>query len=212
VHADTLFLERDSLNKSKFLVANRNFRFLHPNLQGIGDSTRFSFENQVLEIKQRPILWSEQGELKGEEAKVFFKDSLLEHIELNRKATILFELPTDSLFNQMAAANILALFDTTGNLQSVDATGQAWTIFYPESEKRVNDSIVELRREGLNRLFAERLFVELQKGEVRQITYFDQPDGIFYPMDQIEPKEQRIKGFQWNPILRPKNVLELRKD
>jgi hypothetical protein len=112
----------------------------------------------------------------------------------------------------MAAANILALFDTTGNLQSVDATGQAWTIFYPESEKRVNDSIVELRREGLNRLFAERLFVELQKGEVKQITYFDQPDGIFYPMDKIEPKEQRIKGFQWNPLLRPKNVLELRKD
>jgi hypothetical protein len=61
-------------------------------------------------------------------------------------------------------------------------------------------------------LFAERLFVELQKGEVKQITYFDQPDGIFYPMDRIEPKEQRIKGFQWNPLLRPKNVLELRKD
>jgi len=212
VHADTLFLERDTLNKSKFLVANHNFRFLHPNLQGIGDSTRFSFEDQVLAIKHRPILWSEQGELKGEEAQVFFKDSILEHIELKRKATILFELPTDSLFNQMAAANILALFDTTGNLQSVDATGQAWTIFYPESEKRVNDSIVELRREGLNRLFAERLFVELQKGEVKQITYFDQPDGIFYPMDRIEPKEQRIKGFQWNPLLRPKNVLELRKD
>ena len=212
VHADTLFLERDTLNKSKFLVANHNFRFLHPNLQGIGDSTRFSFEDQVLAIKQRPILWSEQGELKGEEAQVFFKDSLLEHIELKRKATILFELPTDSLFNQMAAANILAFFDTTGNLQSVDATGQAWTIFYPESEKRVNDSIVELRREGLNRLFAERLLVELQKGEVRQITYFDQPDGIFYPMDQIDPKEQRIKGFQWNPLLRPKNALELRKD
>jgi hypothetical protein len=185
---------------------------LHPNLQGIGDSTRFSFEDQVLAIKQRPILWSEQGELKGEEAQVFFKDSILEHIELKRKATILFELPTDSLFNQMAAANILALFDTTGNLQSVDATGQAWTIFYPESEKRVNDSIVELRREGLNRLFAERLFVELKKGEVRQITYFDQPDGIFYPMGQIEPKEQRVKGFHWNPLLRPKNALELRKD
>jgi hypothetical protein len=94
----------------------------------------------------------------------------------------------------------------------VDATGQAWTIFYPESEKKINDSIIEVQREGLNRLFAERLFVELEKGEVKQITYFNQPDGIFYPMDRIESKEKRIKGFEWNPRLRPKNALDLRKD
>ena len=157
-------------------------------------------------------MWSENGELKSKSAQVFFKDSLLEHLELYEKASILFELPTDSLYNQMAAEKIYALFDSSGSLQNVDATGQAWTIFYPESEKKINDSTIEVQREGLNRLFAERLFVELEKGEVKQITYFDQPDGIFYPMDRIEAKEKRIKGFEWNPRLRPKNPLDLRKD
>lgn len=212
VHADTLFLARDSLNKSKFLFANKNFRFLHPNLQGIGDSAQFSFEQKILTIAKQPILWADNGELKSKSAQVFFKDSLLEHLELHTKASILFELPSDSLYNQMTAAKIYALFDSTGSLQNVDASGQAWTIFYPESEKKINDSVVELRREGLNRLYAERLFVELEKGEVRQITYFDQPDGIFYPMDQIDPKELRIKGFEWNPKLRPTSAVQLRKD
>jgi lipopolysaccharide export system protein LptA len=212
VHADTLFLERDSLNQSKNLIANKNFRFLHPHLQGIGDSARYSFEEKILTIAQQPILWSDNGELKSKSAQVHFKDSLLEHLELHKNASILFELPSDSLYNQMAAEKIYALFDSSGTLKNVDATGQAWTIFYPESEKKINDSTVEVQREGLNRLFAERLFVELEKGEVRQITYFDEPDGIFYPMDQIEAKEKRIKGFKWNPLLRPKKALDLRKD
>jgi len=205
-------LERDTLNKAKYLKANQNFRFLHPKLQGIGDSTIFSFDQQMLQIGQHPILWSQTGELKSENAQIFFKDSLLDHIALNEKANVLLKLPADSLFNQVAARKILALFDTSGTLSSVDASGQAWTIFYPESEQKANDTLVERRREGLNRLFSERLFIELQNGEVREITYFEQPDGIFFPMDQIDQKERFIKGFQWNPGLRPQNATELRKD
>jgi hypothetical protein len=211
-HADTLYLERDTLNRSKYLSANKNFRFLHPDLQGIADSTRFSFDEQVLKMSYHPILWAQTGELKGEVAEVYFKDSIMEYVELNQNATVLLALPTDSLFNQMAAAKIVALFDTMGKLNSVTATGQAWTIFYPISEQKINDTLIEMKREGLNRLFAEKLVVELRSGEVKEITYFDQPDGVFFPMDQIDPKEKWIKGFKWNPALRPQNATQLRKD
>ena len=212
VHADTLFLERDTLNKSKHLRADRNFRFLHPDLQGIGDSTLYSFDQQILKIGQSPILWSQNGELKSEEAFVFFKDSTIDHIALNRKANVIFTLPTDSLFNQMSATTILALFDSSGTLSQVEATGQAWTIFYPTNEKKLNDTVVQFQREGLNRLFAEKLLVDLKSGEVVQITYFDQPDGIFFPMNKIDAKEKYIKGFKRNPGLRPKSAQEMRKD
>lgn len=211
-HADTLYLERDTLNRSKFLSANKNFRFLHPDLQGIADSTRFSFDEQVLKMSYHPILWAQTGELKGDVAQVYFKDSIIELVELDRNATVILALPTDSLYNQMAAAKIRAHFDTTGTLNSVTATGQAWTIFYPISEQKINDTLIEMKREGLNRLFAEKLVVELRAGEVKEITYFDQPDGIFFPMDRIDPKEKFIKGFKWNPTLRPQNATELRKD
>jgi hypothetical protein len=112
----------------------------------------------------------------------------------------------------MAAEKIVAHFDSSGALNRVDATGQAWTIFYPISEKKINDTLVQMQREGLNRLFAEKLSIELRAGEVKEITYFDQPDGIFFPMDQIDAKEKYIKGFQWNPGLRPQNAISLRKD
>jgi hypothetical protein len=31
-------------------------------------------------------------------------------------------------------------------------------------------------------------------------------------MDQIDAKEKYIKGFQWNPGLRPQNAASLRQD
>ena len=125
---------------------------------------------------------------------------------------MIFTLPTDSLFNQMSATTILALFDSSGTLSQVEATGQAWTIFYPTNEKKLNDTVVQFQREGLNRLFAEKLLVDLKSGEVVQITYFDQPDGIFFPMNKIDAKEKYIKGFKRNPGLRPKSAQEIRKD
>ena len=37
------------------------------------------------------------------------------------------------------------------------------------------------------------------------VTYFDEPDGIFYPMDQIKEEERFIQGFSWKYALRPKS-------
>jgi hypothetical protein len=46
--------------------------------------------------------------------------------------------------------------------------------------------------------------------EIVGITYFEQPEGIFFPMDQIDQKERLIKNFSWNPNLRPQKVSDLR--
>jgi hypothetical protein len=57
---------------------------------------------------------------------------------------------------------------------------------------------------GLNRLYARELVVDLDRGEVVKINFVGKPDGVFYPMDQIDEKERFIRGFSWNPTLRPK--------
>jgi hypothetical protein len=114
----------------------------------------------------------------------------------------------------------------SGYILAMEARGNRWSFIGRDedgfvnrvvekeeiSEKKLNDTLVEMQREGLNRLYAEKLLVELRAGEVKEITYFDQPDGIFFPMDRIDTKEKFIKGFKWNPTLRPQNATALRKD
>jgi hypothetical protein len=120
------------------------------------------------------------------------------------------ELETDSLYNQLAARELNAYFDSTGQLNFVEALGQAWTIFYPETQKELNDSTLQIQREGLNRLYSEYLEINIAGKEIVGITYFEQPEGIFFPMDQIDQKERWIKNFSWNPNLRPLKVSDLR--
>ena len=61
----------------------------------------------------------------------------------------------------------------------------------------------------MNRILASDLRIYLDSGEVTGITYFDKPDGVFYPMDKIQKEVQFIPSFNWNPSLRPKNWMEI---
>jgi hypothetical protein len=93
-------------------------------------------------------------------------------------------------------------------LNNVKVNGNAWTIFYPVDEE-ANDTSLVKKRMGMNRLFASELLVYLDSGEVSRITYFDKPDGIFFPMDKIDASEKYIQGFSWSPMLRPRNPWEM---
>jgi hypothetical protein len=63
----------------------------------------------------------------------------------------------------------------------------------------------------MTRLYASDLKVLLDSGEVESVTYLGQPDGVMYPMDQINKDEQFIQYFSWNPKYRPLNVADLLK-
>ena len=95
-----------------------------------------------------------------------------------------------------------------GKLVQTDVIGSATSIYYPEDEER-SDSVLTIKRMGLNKLEASTLTVHLDSGEVKGITYRTQPSGTFYPIDQINEKHKWIKNFKWNPMLRPKDFSSL---
>jgi hypothetical protein len=61
----------------------------------------------------------------------------------------------------------------------------------------------------MNRLYSSDINIYLDSGEVTGITYLEKPDGVFYPMNQINKDEQFIPSFKWNPMLRPKSWEEI---
>ncbi|HLU86755.1 MAG TPA: OstA-like protein [Taishania sp.] len=69
--------------------------------------------------------------------------------------------------------------------------------------------IVTIKRMGMNRFYAAEIKIYFDSGEVVGVTYYDQPDGIFYPMDKINKEEQFIQHFKTNFALRPKSVEDL---
>jgi hypothetical protein len=89
-----------------------------------------------------------------------------------------------------------------------EVLGNARTVFFPTDTIRTDTSMV-VERKGMNRIYAADLKVYLDSGEITGVTFLKQPEGMFYPMNQLNKEEQFMQGFSWNLALRPKSWKEI---
>lgn len=206
LHADTLRLIKDTLNNTN-ISGSKQVRIFSNTIQAICDSAYYNGQKNCIDLFQNPILWSHKGELKGDTLRLFMEDSTLKQAIILGNASSVMAVDTGNLFNQLSGKRIDAFFEKQ-EISHAKVTGEAWTIYYPIEETKSDTSVVR-KRIGLNRLFASELIIYLDTGEVSKITFFDKPDGVFYPMDQIDEKERFIKNFSWSPMKRPRNPYEM---
>ena len=204
VHSDTLISITDSLGK-QFTQGYRNVKVYNREIQAISDSVTFSETLNQLFLFNNPIVWSENAELKGKKMIVYFKDTVLQKIEIFENSSALMELDSGKYYNQLSGRDMVAEFENQ-KLHAAHVYGNAWTIFFPQEEKNTDTSLI-IKRKGMNRLYAGDLRLDLDSGEVKGVSYIDKPDGKFYPMDKINKEEQFIKGFSWNPAMRPRDSI-----
>jgi len=202
ITADTIISTQDSLEKQN-IRANHNVKIFNRKLQATSDSLTFTESMNILYLFKKPIVWSENAELKGEKMNIYFKDSLVDKVEIFENTSALMELDSGEYFNQISGREMIAYFSNQ-KLKSAYVNGNAQTLFYPYEEKNTDTSLI-VKRKGMNRLYAGDLRLDLDSGEVKGVSYIDKPDGKFYPMNKINKDEQFIKEFSWNPALRPKN-------
>lgn len=207
IHADTLFSFQDSLNELSVLRANYDVQLYSKDFQGKCDSLVFDKKKDVAELYRAPIGWSRNAELKGNFMKVHLRDSIIDRVEIIDKATAVMEIDSGNYYNQIGGKNMMAFFKDN-ELVRVEVTQNAQTIYFPQ-DTLYHDTVVEIKRSGMARLYASNLKVYLDSGEVTGIVYLGMPDGVLYPMQQINKEEQFVKGFSWNPVLRPRSVEDL---
>ena len=63
--------------------------------------------------------------------------------------------------------------------------GNAVTVYFPENKDSETDTTVVMKRSGMNRIFASDLRIYIDSNEVEGVTYFEQPEGKFYPIEKI---------------------------
>ncbi|MDR0801038.1 OstA-like protein [Fluviicola sp.] len=210
LRADTLIHVRDTMEKTLQIKGGKDVRIFQDKIQGVSDSLDYKKAEGIMELWGNAHFWSYNSELTGDTIRAFIvNDTLIEKAHLSPKAFAANELDSGKYYNQLAGKEIWSYFKNNELIRS-DVIGQAKTIFYPEDEEKTDTAIV-VKRMGLNRIFSSDIKVYLDSGEVIGVSYINQPDGKFYPMDQIDPEEQFLPEFKWNPLLRPKTWQELLK-
>ncbi|WP_343748575.1 OstA-like protein [Fluviicola sp.] len=210
LRADTLVHLRDTLEKTLRIRGGQDVRIFQNKIQGVSDSLDYKKADGIMDLWGNAHFWSYNSELTGDTIRVFIvNDTLIQKAHLYPKAFAANELDSGRYYNQLAGKEIWSYFKNNELVRS-DVIGQAKTIFYPEDEEKTDTAIV-VKRMGLNRIFSSDIKVYLDSGEVVGVSYINQPDGKFFPMDQIDKEEQFLPEFKWHPLLRPKTWQELLK-
>ncbi len=214
VRADTLFHHRDSLQKTQRVTGYKDVRMYNRQLQAKADSLVYDKGSLRIDLFGTPYFWSKNSELHGDTVTVYMKnDTIIDklHLRNNAFAASLVD-STEKYYNQMSGKEIWAYFQKKPKedheLVKAEIISSASLIYYPEQEKKT-DSATIIQRKGLNYLVAGKFVVYLDSGEVKRVSFINQPDGHFYPMNQIEETMKFLKDFSWNPALRPKTWEEL---
>lgn len=205
IFADTLYNQSDTLDKPIFTKGYHHVKIFNSSVQAVCDSLYYNEPGGKMELFKDPIVWSSNTELKGDSMTVFLNDSLVEKVFIRQGSSVVMEIDSGKYYNQIAGKEIITLFKNNEVVRT-DVKGSATTLFFPEDQEE-NDSIVTLKRMGMNRLYASELRIYLDSGEITGITYLDKPDGVFYPMDLIPSEEKFIRDFKWLPMIRPSRKL-----
>jgi lipopolysaccharide export system protein LptA len=207
IHADTLFAKSDSLKELERMRAHYGVQIFSTSFQGRCDSLTYSKSDSLMKMYDRPIIWNRNSQLTGDSIQVLRTKEEIKQAFIYNNALAISEVDSGKYYNQVAGKNMKAFFNK-GKLQLVHVVGNAKTLYFPEQEEE-NDSTIIVKRAGMNRLFSSEIKLYLDSGEVVGTTSIEQPDGVFFRLDEIPKDEIKVENFVWRIAERPKRWQDL---
>lgn len=178
-----------------FLRARGHVRMFKSDMQARCDSLEYTDLDSLGRLFLSPIVWNEGNrQYTSDSLTVAIKNQRMDKASLMSNAFIIIQ--EDSLcFDQIRGTEIMAYFDSTTVLERFDALGGSSAMFYLKE----NDAFATV-----NKVEAKMISAEFIDGEIDRIYYFESPKNDAYPLVQLPEEERRMKGFNWQPDIRPK--------
>lgn len=197
---DSLAVQKDSIpepldsTKISFITAVKNVKLYKSDIQIACDSLVYNDLDSLVRMYERPIVWNESNrQYSADSLFAVLKNQSLQKASLMSNAFIIIKEDT-LCYDQIRATEMLAYFDTTGALSRFDAMGDANAIFYLQE-----DSVYAT----VNKSEAKMLSAYFKNGDIDRVYYFESAKNDGYPVAQMTSEERVLKGFSWQPELRP---------
>lgn len=195
LHSDTLITDYDVSGKHRLMHAFHHVQFYKSDMQGKCDSLSFSEADSTIRMYETPVVWADSNQITGKEIVIKTYDGEIKNMQIFDQAFIISE-EEPGLYNQIKGKSLFAHFRDNDIYQiDVDRSGQ--TIYYVRDE---NKDLM-----GMNRLDCSKMSIFLDSATIDNIKFYQQPDGVFYPMKQLKPSMKLLRFFYWRAEERPVN-------
>ena len=187
------FVSNQNEDEKKILAYDK-VKFFKSDFQGKCDSLSYSFKDSVVEMFNKPIIWSDGFQITADSLQFLIKKRKISCIFLKPNPMIV--LKEDSLnYNQIKGKDMTAYF--SNNIMSrIDVNGNGQSIFLIKDEK-TEDKI------GLNYSESSDLILYFKEKKLNGVTYEVKPISSTIPYQDIEEKNRYLKDFNWRGSEQP---------
>ena len=204
---DSLAVQQDTIppapdsTKIGFLFANKDIKIFRKDMQVRCDSLRYSDLDSIARLYKNPIVWNEGNrQYNSDSLFVLLHNEKMERANLLSNAFVHTE-EAGGYFDQIKSTDIIAYFSDSTSLRRFDALGGVTCLFYLEE----NDAIATVNRTESKMMMA----TFDAEGNVDHVYNFDNPKSDAYPVVQLPAAEHKLRGFNWQPELRPKDKFDV---
>lgn len=193
VAADTLVVPDTS--KVGFLQGRHHVRIFRKDMQALADSLLYNDLDSIARFFIDPIVWNEgTRQYSADSLFLLLHNGGADRASLMSNAFVATQEKDSLHFSQIKAPEILAYFDSTSALKRFDALGGATALFYLEENHTIATA---------NKVEMKMMSAVMKNGTLDRVFYFESPKNDAVPVAQMKQDDKFLKGYKWNPELRP---------
>lgn len=199
LHSDSLIIYFDSAQEAKEILSFHHVSIYKSNFQALCDSLYYSIQDSIAELYHEPVLWAEKSQLTGNFIKLYTHNNNPKEMHVLGNA---FIISKDSLeyFNQISGKDMKAYF-RDGNFRKLNVLGNSETLYFARDEKK---ALI-----GVDIALASDLSIYFKNEEIDNIVYFQDPEGVIHPLEELSAKELKLKNYRNLNDIKPLNPQEV---
>ena len=192
--SDSLVTPPKDSTKIGFIWGRGRVRLFREDMQMSCDTLKFNELDSLVRLHVDPIVWNEGNrQYAADSIYVSFGENSLDRAYLMSNAFVTVE-EAPECYDQIRSAEMLAFFDGKGGLRRFDAMGGVDAVFYLKEDSTFAT---------VNKSQAKLLSAEFKNGDIDLVSYFESPKNDAFPLAQLKAGDRVLKGFNWQPELRP---------
>lgn len=192
--SDSLVTAPKDSTKIGFIWGRGRVRLFREDIQMKCDTLKFNELDSLVRLHVDPIVWNEGNrQYAADSIYVSFGENSLDRAYLMSNAFVIVE-EAPECYDQIRSAEMLAFFDGKGGLRRFDAMGGVDAVFYLKEDSTFAT---------VNKSQAKLLSAEFKNGDIDLVSYFESPKNDAFPLAQLKAGDRVLKGFNWQPELRP---------
>lgn len=200
VHADTVRMRAWNVNTDSVyrkVYGVDNVRAYRTDVQAVGGLLVASTLDSCITLYDDPVLWNGSRQVTGDSIRAFMNDSTIREAYVMGQAMSIERMPDEKHYNQISAAILHAHF-VDGVARQATAINSVRAVYYPVDDK---DSTLT----GMVYVETDTMRMFLSPERKLQKIWMPKTEGTMYPMNQIPPEQERLRGFVWLENLRPRD-------